>query len=85
MPGEKSKPRLIKIKGYEFQIEKDIEIPSKPGGAGSKAATDAMSHNRGKSDRSRTHNEGGTFEIYCNVKLRANNYSRNGIYFIIEA
>ena len=27
---------------------------------------------------------GGTFDVYCNVRLKSGNYERNGIYYIIE-
>jgi hypothetical protein len=77
--------KIIKIKGYKFHIEKDIEMPLKPGGSGSEGAHEVINKTRGKSNRFSSHNYGGTFEIYCNIRLKSGNYNRNGIYFISEA
>lgn len=85
MSGELNSPRLIKIRGRVFKIEKEIGIPSKIDGGGGKKAHEVMNKTQGKSNKFSSHNYGGTFEIYCNARLKSGNYERNGIYFISEA
>lgn len=84
MSGGLNSSWLIKIRDRVFKIEKGVGIPVPEYGGGLEAHK-VMSKARGRSNKFSSHNYGGTFEVYCNIRLKQGNYGRNGIYFISEA
>jgi len=86
MPGSGKSSKAVEIDGQKFLIDKGIELPPIARGPKDLTKIKEQSDRTGcKSDKFSSHEIGGTFDLYCEVRLKQRNYARNGIYYIIEA
>ena len=86
MPESGKSSRIIEVDGQKFLIESGLELPPKALGPKDLVKLkEQASKTSLKADKFSSHEIEGTFDLYCEVRLKQRNYERNGIYFIIEA